>query len=597
MLGRRLDARSTTPARPSCTPTTTARWSSCAATSTSTAGCARRSATWSRSRARGVAGTTRRQVARRPALDGRARRGRRPGARAGRRARRVHHSGRQVFAGARLARRAASRRACSGAISLERRGDGAASADGPAWERGRCAPSARRRRRRCSTPVPGHGRARAPARGRGDPAVRARQRRPQLDLPARALARAHGPHLLDLGARPDAACHATERRRAAAADRGGVRAGAGAGLQGLRRLARRRRGGGHRLGDGLPAVLLPGCRARAYLVHDHEPEFFATSAERDLGRADLLARTSTRSRAAPGCATCCATATGATAPAFRFGVDHDVYRPRGASSAAATRCSSTRATRRRGARCRSGCSRSTSCGAGARTLRIVLVRAATSRSTPSFPYEHLGIVEPRGARAALLARRTVGLCLSLTNYSLIPQEMMACGLPCVDLAGGSPEAEFGARRPGRARRAGPARAGRRDRAAARRRGALAAALRGRARVRGRRDLGARRAPGRGGAARGAQGALASGGLLGRLAAAASARASISGTPSSAPGRSSQNVQAPTHPGRNRVARSKMSGNSDSSERSLLRKTIVRSVWRTRPPCFASLGSDAAAALP
>ena len=38
---------------------------------------------------------------------------------------------------------------------------------------------------------------------------------------------------------------------------------------------------------------------------------------------------------------------------------------------------------------------------------------------------------------------TVGLCLSLTNYSLIPQEMMACGLPCVDLAGGSSEAEFG----------------------------------------------------------------------------------------------------------------------------------------------------------
>ena len=37
----------------------------------------------------------------------------------------------------------------------------------------------------------------------------------------------------------------------------------------------------------------------------------------------------------------------------------------------------------------------------------------------------------------------MGLCLSLTNYSLIPQEMMACGLPCVDLAGRSPEAVFG----------------------------------------------------------------------------------------------------------------------------------------------------------
>jgi hypothetical protein len=28
-----------------------------------------------------------------------------------------------------------------------------------------------------------------------------------------------------------------------------------------------------------PTVLLPGCRARAYLINDHEPEFFATSAE------------------------------------------------------------------------------------------------------------------------------------------------------------------------------------------------------------------------------------------------------------------------------------------------------------------------------
>ena len=47
----------------------------------------------------------------------------------------------------------------------------------------------------------------------------------------------------------------------------------------------------------------------------------------------------------------------------------------------------------------------------------------------------------------MLAQRysaaTVGLCLSLTNYSLIPQEMLACGLPCVDLSGGSTEAELG----------------------------------------------------------------------------------------------------------------------------------------------------------
>ena len=44
----------------------------------------------------------------------------------------------------------------------------------------------------------------------------------------------------------------------------------------------------------------------------------------------------------------------------------------------------------------------------------------------------------------LYSQATVGLCLSMTNYSLVLQEMMACGLPCVDLAGVSAESVFGA---------------------------------------------------------------------------------------------------------------------------------------------------------
>ena len=36
-----------------------------------------------------------------------------------------------------------------------------------------------------------------------------------------------------------------------------------------------------------PLAVLPGCRARAYLVNDHEPEFFASSAQRAVRRADL----------------------------------------------------------------------------------------------------------------------------------------------------------------------------------------------------------------------------------------------------------------------------------------------------------------------
>ena len=45
--------------------------------------------------------------------------------------------------------------------------------------------------------------------------------------------------------------------------------------------------------------------------------------------------------------------------------------------------------------------------------------------------------------AALYNEATVGLCLSLTNFSLMPKEMLACGLPCVELAGVSAESIFG----------------------------------------------------------------------------------------------------------------------------------------------------------
>jgi glycosyltransferase involved in cell wall biosynthesis len=59
-----------------------------------------------------------------------------------------------------------------------------------------------------------------------------------------------------------------------------------------------------------------------------------------------------------------------------------------------------------------------------------------------FEYEHLGVCSP-SELARVYGEATVGLVLSLTNYSLIPQEMLACGLPCVDLAGVSAETVFG----------------------------------------------------------------------------------------------------------------------------------------------------------
>ncbi|MGH2847010.1 MAG: glycosyltransferase [Thermoleophilaceae bacterium] len=187
------------------------------------------------------------------------------------------------------------------------------------------------------------------------------------------------------------------------------------------------------------AALLPGCRARAYLVQDHEPDFFASSAESrwaahtyELGfyaisasrwLRDLLARRY-----------------GQRGTWFRLGVDHGVYRPRPVERSRNTVVFYAREyTPRRAV------------PLGLLTLeelrrrrpdtRFVLFGQAEPLALP-FGYELLGVTSPE-VLAWHYSAATAGLCLSLTNYSLIPQEMLACGLPCVDLAGGSTEAEIG----------------------------------------------------------------------------------------------------------------------------------------------------------
>jgi glycosyltransferase involved in cell wall biosynthesis len=74
-------------------------------------------------------------------------------------------------------------------------------------------------------------------------------------------------------------------------------------------------------------------------------------------------------------------------------------------------------------------------------VRIALF-GSKDRTHTSFPYRHLGVVDPEQL-SWLYSEATAGLCLSLTNFSLTPKEMMACGLPCVELAGASAESIFG----------------------------------------------------------------------------------------------------------------------------------------------------------
>jgi glycosyltransferase involved in cell wall biosynthesis len=70
--------------------------------------------------------------------------------------------------------------------------------------------------------------------------------------------------------------------------------------------------------------------------------------------------------------------------------------------------------------------------------RVVVFGDRAGPEAP-FGYENAGVATP-DALARLYSEGTVGLCLSLTNVSLTPQEMLACGMPCVDLDGPSTRA-------------------------------------------------------------------------------------------------------------------------------------------------------------
>ncbi len=132
---------------------------------------------------------------------------------------------------------------------------------------------------------------------------------------------------------------------------------------------------------------------------------------------------------------------GGQAGSFQYGVDHAVYHPRAIERRRDTVVFYSRTTTPRRAvalgvlalhelwRRRGG------------DLRVVTFGDSWPLDAP-FPTEHAGVATPEEL-SWLFSEGTVGLCLSLTNYSLVPQEMLACGLPCVDLEGASAESVFG----------------------------------------------------------------------------------------------------------------------------------------------------------
>ena len=127
-------------------------------------------------------------------------------------------------------------------------------------------------------------------------------------------------------------------------------------------------------------------------------------------------------------------------------------------------------------------------------VRIVMFGDREPLTTPFAVRARRDRRRPSSSRGCTPRRRS-GVCLSLTNYSLIPQEMLACGLPCVDLDGASAGSVFGADGPVELVPFDADALADADRAAARRPRRARAPLGGGARVRPRRTPGTAR-PGR-----------------------------------------------------------------------------------------------------
>ena len=192
-----------------------------------------------------------------------------------------------------------------------------------------------------------------------------------------------------------------------------------------------------------PVLRLPGCYARAYIVNDHEPKFFGTAAERRVAE-DTYVHGLHCIAGSPWLANLLRTRYRASADVFDFGVDHDVYRPREIARRQDTVIYYARESTPR---------RAVPFGLAALAelhrrrpgIRIVLFGFAGDVKA-TFPYAHAGVISPLEL-SWLYSEATVGLCLSLTNFSLMPKEMLACGLPCVEVAGVSAESIFGAQGP------------------------------------------------------------------------------------------------------------------------------------------------------
>lgn len=189
-----------------------------------------------------------------------------------------------------------------------------------------------------------------------------------------------------------------------------------------------------------PVRDLPRCREKIYLVQDDEPQFYATSAQSIW--AEETYRMGYRCVAfTPWMADILRERWGLEARWFECGTDLDTYEFAGEEGREPGLIAvyARRETERRAVDLAL---------AGLATLverrpgvRVVLFGSNTQITSP-IPAVDLGVRPPREL-AELYRRASAGIVFSLTTHSLVAQEMMASGLPIVELGGDNVESALG----------------------------------------------------------------------------------------------------------------------------------------------------------
>jgi O-antigen biosynthesis protein len=190
-----------------------------------------------------------------------------------------------------------------------------------------------------------------------------------------------------------------------------------------------------------PVRDLPACREKAYLVQDDEPRFYAASSQSIW--AEETYRMGYRCVAyTPWMADILRDRYGLEARYFECGTDTDTYSFAGpqAREPGLVAVYARRETERRAVELAlAGLATAFERRPG---MRVVLFGSNVPVSSP-VPCENWGVCPP-AQLAELYRRASAGIVFSLTTHSLVAQEMMASGLPVVELEGENVASALGA---------------------------------------------------------------------------------------------------------------------------------------------------------